>query len=874
MSTILGTLKSLFSRRREPSRAEVSGLFRFKYSHFKELLASNAELLNIITDMEEKLQGRQVFGMSYVRSQSARAAFYAFRMAKSINILSGNRYPQLYAAVGKINEEVKAGLGQKRELAAPALIMSYTEINKDMTDWVGGKSANLGEVLNRVGLPIPAGFAITTRAFEVFLAESDLVDEINRRKMELDPSSPESIEKVSEEIQRLIIAAAMPSELEEAMLAAYRDMAAALESEGAASGLVRVAMRSSAIGEDAELSFAGQYLTMLNVAPDQLIQAYKFIVASLYTPRAMSYRLNKGIRDEDIAMSVACLHMVDSVASGVMYSHHPFNPLEDKVIINAVWGLGPYVVDGVITPDTFMVAKDEGLTLVKSQVSHKPVQLSANPQGGVTELAVAGELQDQPCLTPAQIKTLAGYAVKLEEHYRGFQDIEWALHPDGRLLVLQSRPLHLEAPEGEALKEITRVSGYPVLVEGGDVAFPGVGFGPAVHVASEEDLLDFPDGAVLVARHSSPKFVMVMPKAQAIITDSGSVTGHMASLSREFAVPTILGAQTATRDIPAGREVTVDAYSGRVYQGKVPELLALRHRRESHMQDTPVYQTLRKVADHVVPLHLVDPKAPEFTPEHCRTLHDVGRLVHEFSYQEMFAISDLVSDTGVGAVKLDAPVRLDLYIIDLGGGLASDVSERTRRVTVEQIESVPMLAVLKGMLHPALQVMEPRPVELGGLLSVMREQMLATPGERFGDRTYAIISDKYLNFSSRVGYHYSVLDCYCGATINKNYITFSFKGGAADDTRRNRRARAIAIMLMGLDFSVEVKGDRVDARLMKYERPVLEEKLEMLGRLLQFTRQMDMLMTSEVSVEALAKNFLDGNYQMDFKPEEPQQALK
>jgi pyruvate,water dikinase len=162
-------------------------------------------------------------------------------------------------------------------------------------------------------------------------------------------------------------------------------------------------------------------------------------------------------------------------------------------------------------------------------------------------------------------------------------------------------------------------------------------------------------------------------------------------------------------------------------------------------------------------------------------------------------------------------------------------------------------------------MMPPRPVEFSGFFSVMREQMLANPhaGERFGDRSYAIISDKYLNFSSRVGYHYSVLDAYCGQTINKNYITFSFKGGAADDLRRARRARSIAVVLMASDFSVEVQGDRVDARFQKYPPAAIEEKLEMIGRLLIFTRQMDMLMNSEASVELVAKNFLEGNYHYD-----------
>ncbi len=135
--------------------------------------------------------------------------------------------------------------------------------------------------------------------------------------------------------------------------------------------------------------------------------------------------------------------------------------------------------------------------------------------------------------------------------------------------------------------------------------------------------------------------------------------------------------------------------------------------------------------------------------------------------------------------------------------------------------------------------------------------------ERFGDRSYAIISDKYLNFSSRIGYHYSVLDSYCSDSLHKNYITFSFKGGAADELRRNRRARAIAMIFQELDFQVEVREDRVDARFYKYEKPVIEAKLDMVGRLLQFTRQMDMLMRCEASVEVLAKSFLAGNYNLD-----------
>jgi pyruvate,water dikinase len=849
---------------RKAAPREVSEIFRFKYTCFRDLLDSNAQLLAIITDLEEKLQGRQIFGMTYVRSQASRAAFHAFRMIKSLDVLSGHKYPVLYRVLTGINNKIKQRLGPKKETPVREFILPYDHITKDMVDWVGGKSANLGEVQNRVGLPIPPGFAITTRAFEAFLRYNDLVDDINKRKMEIDPQNPQTMEEASRDIQGLILSAALPPELEAALYRAFDRLDAESKALRPPAAALRVSLRSSAIGEDSDLSFAGQYLTRLNVTEDRLIAVYKEIVASLYTSRAMAYRLHKGIRDEDVAMSVACLQMVASVASGVMYSRHPFNPLENHIVITAVWGLGPYAVDGTISPDRYVVSKDAGFPVLETHIPTKPVQLVSDSMAGTREIPVPPEDQEKPCLTPEQLQVLGEYAVQLEEHYKCPQDIEWALDPEGRLLVLQTRPLHPEMAAREALRRSPRVEGFEVLLEAGEVAFPGVGCGPACHITSDEDLLHFPEGAVLVAKHSSPKFVLVMAKAQAIVTDAGSVAGHMAAVAREFRVPSLLGAGLATSAIPPNEEITVDAYGGRVYRGKVPQLLALRQDRVPHMQGTPVYETLRKVADFIVPLHLIDPKSRKFAPEYCQSLHDLSRLVHEYSYNEMFKISDLAADRGEGALKLDAPIPLDLYLIDIGRGLTG-VARGDTRVKLENIASVPFKALIKGMTFEGLQGMEPRPVQFSGLFAVMREQLLAPPplDERFGERSYVIISDKYLNFSSRVGYHYSVLDAYCGATVNKNYITFSFKGGAADDIRRNRRVRAIAIVLMGLDFAVDVKGDRVDARLEKYPAAVIAEKLELVGRLLHFTRQMDMLMASEVSVEAVAQSFLAGDYRLE-----------
>lgn len=868
---MLERLKSWLTGRRRSSREDMADVFKAKYERFKELLDSNAQLSHIIADIEDKLQGRKIFGMSYVRSQSALSAFHTMRMVQSLNALSGQKYHALFDVLERINAQIKEHIQTQKETALTDWVLPYERINKEMVDYVGGKNANLGEVRNGVGLPIPEGYAITTEAFHYVMRANDLVDEINRIKMRLDPNEPESVTEVSESIQGLILLAVIPPDLEHSILEAHQSMLERIRNKVSGDVGPRVALRSSAIGEDSELSYAGQYLSVLNVTEEMLIRTYKYILASLYTPRAISYRLNKGIRDEDIAMSVACLEMVESVASGVVYSRHPYNILDNNVLISAVWGLGPYAVDGVITPDTYRVSKEGSLQILEKSISDKPVKLVSNPAGGLSEVPNPPELRASPCLPDSKIRELARYALDLENHYGCPQDMEWALDPSDNLIVLQTRPLNLGTPSLSSTKALEeKLTGYEILLDGGASACPGVGFGPAYHVRSDEDLNNFPEGGVLIARRSSPKFVVVMKKAQAIVTDAGSVTGHMASLSREFGIPTLLDTKRATEVIPQGAEITVDAISGRVFQGRVEELMGLGRQRESHMMGTPVYETLKKVSASIIPLHLVDPKSPDFTPESCKSMHDIMRLVHEFSYSEMFQISDLVSEEEGCAVKLVAPIPLDLYVIDLGNGIRPSEEPRSK-IEVEDIVCIPFRALLTGLLHEDLRVQQPRPIQLKGFLSVMSEQMFTCnySAERFGDRSYAILSDKYLNFSSRVGYHYSIVDSYCGKTVNKNYITFSFKGGAADFVRRNRRVRCIGMILQELGFHVEVDGDRVTARVQKYEQPVMEEKLDRIGRLLIFTRQMDMLMNTEASVSIIAEAFLKEDYHYETSVCEP-----
>lgn len=845
-------LGGVFSGRQ--ARQESEGLlrsFRVHYTHFKDLLQSNAELGTIMAEIDEKLRGTSLFGVSEIRALATRSVFHTMRMVTALNVISANRYANLPEMVQHINARINSVLDSRPQEPVSRITFSLGEVDKSQVDVVGGKCANLGEMRNRANIPTPAGFAITTGAYNRFLQREGVREEILKLLREVRPEDPASVVFVSEAIFRTIDRVDVPREVMDAIESAW-------DETFSDPGATRAALRSSAISEDGVLSFSGQYRTILGVTRATLEGAFREVLASLFSPRAITYRVHHGVSFDQCAMGMACIEMVDAVASGIIFSRHPVNPLSDEMVLNAIWGLGAYAVDGIIEPDSWHIRPGTPPVITSSAVAVKNVRLVSDAWGKREE-SVPVELRTRPCLEQTHVLELAEIASRLEAHYHHPQDIEWALDRSGRIMILQSRPMRLASVHHPGLSH-GAIEGAKLILEGADIACSGIGTGQAVLADDLPDLSAFPDRGILVAPHSLPNYVLVMNRAQAIVTEAGSITGHMASLAREFNVPTLLNARGATGLILADQTITVDAITGRVYAGTVPELESFKSARSIRIADTPVHAMLRQVADQIIPLHLLDPKSPLFRPESCTTLHDVMRFVHELCYTEMFRISDRASDAGSISCQLKAKLPIDLHLIDLGGGIRDAEGPY---VFPDQIVCEPLKALLAGMMRPEVHVRGPRPVDVGGFLAVMSQHMLEPPtiqAQRFGERSYGIISDKYLNFSSRVGYHYSVVDAYCGETVSKNYITFQFKGGAADEIRRERRVRCIAEILRRLGFSTDVRGDMTQARYQKYAMGETQERLDQLGRLLIVTRQMDMLMTSEAAVTAMADNFMAGSY--------------
>ena len=834
--------------------------FRRRYASFRRLLEANASLADIMAELEEKREGKSLFGFNYLRKISQKAIKYARTMAKALQNMEPGKHAGLNTRIEEIETALSEILGQslkERSDHPPGHAVTLDFIDDSLSEWVGGKAANLGELLTMADVPVPEGFAVTVGAFRAFMEQTHLGETIPKMMADISADDQVQLAAVMEEVQKAIEETELPPEVEEALNAAWE---ATFQDRD-----LRVAVRSSAQSEDGEKSFAGQFLSVLGVSKAGLSQSYRKVVASLFTPSATVYRLHQGIPLSASAMGVLVVAMVDPVASGVAFSHDPSALANETLIINGVYGLGALLVDGKANPDAWIYTRDERPQLIRRRRGNQTYKIVLRESTGHSCLAALEENllpheRDTPCLPPNLVNDLARLVMRLERHFGGYQDVEWVLDKEGQIFIVQSRPLEVHTGFSRPLTTPV-ASGHTLLLEGGDAAFAGIGFGTVVKPKSMKELSLFPAGGILVARHSSPEYAQIMDRAQAIITETGGVTGHMATLAREFRVPTLLKVPGVFETLAEGMEITLDSYSCRIYEGHVEELRPLQGYQEPiRLLNTPVYSAMRKIAKHILPLNLTDPASAEFTPRGCRTLHDIMRYAHENSYHAMFAFSDSASGAEGVAKKFAVHLPIDLHIIDLDKGTTA--RPEATRVKLEEITSVPMKALLRGMLDPAVVFRKPRHVNMGGFMSVMSQQIANPVGgdNRFGSKSYAIVSDRYLNFSSRVGYHYSVLDAYCGKTLSKNYVSFSFQGGAAGEDRRIRRVRAIALVLEELGFTVYMQRDTVKARMQKFESEVLEKSLVELGKLLQVTRQMDMLMINDAAITQFRDDFMNGIY--------------
>ncbi len=457
--------------------------------------------------------------------------------------------------------------------------------NKDLVIWfenlrntdvpiVGGKNASLGEMIN-AGMPVPPGFAVTAYAYEKFIEETRISEKIYKiiKDTVTDTNDPKQYDAASKKIREVIDKTSVPKDIESAVKSAYKELNKRLNLKDAF-----VAVRSSATAEDLpDASFAGQQETFLNVkGVDDLLDKVVKCWSSLFTPRAIFYRNEKGFAHDKVFISVGVQKMVNSKAAGVIFTLNPVTGNPDEIVIDGNYGLGETVVSGVVNPDDFVVDKNT-LKIMERRISRKTIQYLRDPNTGKTvHLDVPEDKQKVPCVSDEEILKLAEIAKLIEVHYGKGMDIEWAIDKDlsfpKNMFIVQARPETVwgakgmdTSTQGEEEKQKEELK---VVVKGISAGRKGYGVGLAKVVLTPDDASrDMQKGDILVTDMTNPDFVPFMKIASAIVTDKGGVTSHAAIVSRELSIPCVVGTETATKVMKTGVEYTVDSRNGIIYEG-------------------------------------------------------------------------------------------------------------------------------------------------------------------------------------------------------------------------------------------------------------------------------------------------------------------
>lgn len=466
-------------------------------------------------------------------------------------------------------------------------VLDFSEVGANDVALVGGKCASLGELfreLTKQGVRAVDGFSTTSHAYEMLLVTGGLRQNLKKLLKGLDVNDLDELARVGAEARRLMLETPFPPEVQEAIHAAYQRLGERIGKKS-----FEVAVRSSATAEDLpDASFAGQQDTILNVRGEtRLIEACHECYASLWTDRAISYRTAKGFDHFDVALSIGVQPMVrsDAACSGVMFTLDTESGFRDAVLINGAWGLGEAVVQGMTTPDEWIVFKPtlrQGYRpIVTRKLGVKEVKMVFADDGSGTQVKDVVESQRKRlCLAGFEVLQLANWACAIEDHYSKIagkhqpMDIEWAKDGvTGELFILQARPETVHTQKSENFietYELTGIHGAPL--SSGVAVGDKIGSGIAHVLLDPAKLNTFKEGEILITTMTDPAWEPIMKRASAIVTERGGRTCHSAIISRELGIPCIVGTGDATEKVRSGAEVTVSCAEGdigNVYYGKI-----------------------------------------------------------------------------------------------------------------------------------------------------------------------------------------------------------------------------------------------------------------------------------------------------------------
>jgi pyruvate,water dikinase len=793
-------------------------LLRSKYNAFKELLEYDDRCLEGIADLEEIAYGREKADWARMSRLSRQLTRDVGEMVRRLKIMGPSRYVGLPDYYNKFRFYVSMGMDMPDPAIAPPHVIGLEEA-ADVPLLAGGKARNAGLMAAETYLNVPPGFVVTSNAFNYYLEANGLRPELDELLGRIELSRPAELERLCAEMRALVLSGSVPPPIASEMERRAHELA----DEGGA-----LAVRSSAVAEDGELSFAGQYESILPVDPALTLEAYKRVLAGKYAPRAVTYRILNGLSDVETPMAVLVMPVVEARAAGVVYTldMDRTHAVCGMLSIYAVPGVGENLVGGKSVPQIYCLTREADPLLVQ-------------------------EPAESAVLDPQQAAEVAKAALELEQMFGEPQDVEWAMDQQGKLHILQSRPLGgvqniASAPERPAPPDAR------LLLADASRASSGAAHGRIFHfVPPGHTLEDIPRDAVLVVGALDPALAGAVGKIRGVIAEAGSRASHFASVAREFGLPVLVGVEDAFERFPAGSEVTMDADTGSVYEGLVESLLDAG---EKAPRSSPALERLRQVMPHIARLTLTDPESSDFSPEKCRSLHDIVRFCHEKAVSEMFLLVGR-GGRGLGAArKLESGLPLVMYLLDVGGGFFDQAKDKDT-VTPDDIKSPPMWSLWQGLSDKEV-------VWHDGLTHMDWEEFDRVSAGIFKHdsallASYAVVAEDYAHLMVRFGYHFSQVDALCGPDARKNYVNFRFKGGGGLMHQRELRLLFLQRVLEAEGWKVRVRGDLLDAATGGRSEAATQKQLFLLGRILGRTRLMDMGLEDERHVERLVEEFLN-----------------
>lgn len=772
---------------------------RFRYEALRSLLNGNVRTLKILGDLGADLNHARYFDPK-IKRPIQRLIHECYLMAQELNLISGNRYDDLYEVLGRIRSETERLCATLPDKSGEVLCVPLSAAEALDHHQVGAKVAMLARIKQHLPECVPQGTVLTAKGYRLFLDHNDLNERIRLLIHNMDVrNDPETFAARTRTIRDWIMNGTLTDEIQGAL--------ARVKGDGP------WIVRPSAVSDDPAHTFAGQFDRMENVGTGELGRAYVSVLASRFSEKAVAYRIHGGFREVETPLAVLVMPMIDVDVQGLLHTCDVNAPAEAVTVIH--------------------VKGRDGDVRVKGSSVDQPKNPSGLPDDRLVELSRLGET--------------------IKQHLGKDMSLEWAVDRSGKIHILQAEYLDIAVPEKS--RQIT--SHANILAMGGISIYSGRAEGPALFLKSPADFTSKHKGAIVVVDEALPEFGAILTDIAALLVIKGHPTDALASMARELSVPAIFQLGPVARRLVGKHCISVNTmkraiYNGSRWPGIRERVLARIAASTNHRNPSPLY-------GHILNLTLTEPDSSSFKAKNCNSIQDAVMFMHEMSVRSMFGFGD--QQTGwfsSQGSRLKTALPLKCQVIDID----HSASVSKKNLLPDEILCQPFNALWKGISDPNVIWTRHWKHEMPGMHQDLRAAVLDSDKgpRRQSDMNYVVVSKDNMNFNARLFHHLIMIDSHVGPGTDNNYIHIRVRGCGGIEKNRSRSISFVENVLGRMGFGVDRKGDIVTAWIGCYAQNESSAILESLGRLLVCVRELDAVLKNDSDITRYADHFLKGSY--------------